>query len=126
LNVYGLAFGATNLTLFDADDEPISILVRVTLDTQDLQARIKQIYPSTSVRVIQVGPQVILEGQVPDSKSMAEVLQLVESELLGGYRSTGGTGGAVRAGPAVSSRDEPKRDDVKRASFQQGPGAPVV
>jgi pilus assembly protein CpaC len=57
------------------------LLVRVRIDTTDLETRIGQIFPGAEVRIRQVGNQLILEGQVPDSKTMSDVLQLVAAEL---------------------------------------------
>lgn len=92
-NLYGRAFGTTDLTIWDAQGRPTTFLVRVTIDTRDLEARFKQIFPGADVRVRQASSQVILEGQVPDAKTMAEVLQLVSAELRSGQASAGGGGG---------------------------------
>ena len=45
--------------------------------------------PGCQIHVRQVGPQIILEGQVPDAKTMSDILQLVTAELRnsGGIRS---------------------------------------
>lgn len=105
LNIYGRSFGQTNLTLWDeAGEKPVSFLIRVSLDTRDLESRIKQVYPGALVHVRQVGSQVILEGQVADNKSASDILQLVQTELRssGGLRMAGGTsmggGGAAPGG----------------------------
>src|SRR5581483_11986124 len=74
LNLYGRKFGTTSLTLWDADNKPVTFLVRVTLDTRDLEARIRQAFLGAQVHVRQVGPQIILEGQVPDSKMMSDII----------------------------------------------------
>ncbi len=39
----------------------VSFLIRVSLDTRDLESRIKQVYPGALVHVRQVGSQVILK-----------------------------------------------------------------
>jgi pilus assembly protein CpaC len=95
LNLYGRSFGTTNLTFWDDRNQPISFLVRVTLDTRDLESRLKQTFPGAFIHIRQIGPQVILEGQVPDNKTMSDVLQLVTAELRnsGGFRVAGGGGG---------------------------------
>lgn len=100
LNIYGRSFGQTNLTLWDTEDKPVSFLIRVSLDTRDLEARIKQAYPGALVHVRQIGSQVILEGQVADNKAAADILQLVQTELRfsGGLRLMGGMGGGAMAG----------------------------
>jgi pilus assembly protein CpaC len=102
LNVFGRSFGTTSLTLWDESNRPVSFLVRVTLDTKDLESRINQAFPGAQVKVRQVGPQVILDGQVPDSKMMADILQVVQMVLRtsGGITmaGAGGMGGGAGAG----------------------------
>jgi pilus assembly protein CpaC len=107
LNLYGRTFGTTSLTIWDESDRPVSFLVRVTLDTIDLESRIQQAFPGAEVKVRQVGPQIILDGQVPDNKTMADVIQLVTMNLMpslsmgGGGGAMGGGGGAMGGGGAV-------------------------
>ncbi|GAC1473337.1 MAG: type II and III secretion system protein family protein [Isosphaeraceae bacterium] len=110
LNLFGRSFGNTTITFWDFDNLPITFLVRVTLDAKDLESRIRQTFPGAMVRVRQVGSQIILEGQVPDSKTMSDVLQLVQQELRnsGGLRVQGGgtgvsTGGGVSQGSSSNS-----------------------
>ena len=124
-NLYGRSFGTTSLTLWDADDRPLSFLVRVTLDTRDVESRLKQTFPGADVHVRQVGMQVILEGQVPDSKTMSEVLQLVTAEVRGsGSLGMGGSSGSVghgRAGRWAERRHE-RRTARRDGSRGQGAG----
>ncbi len=93
LNLYGRSFGMTDMTIWDARGRPTTFLVRVTIDTHDLEARLKQIFPGAEVHIRQASTQIILEGQVPDAKTMAEVLQLVAAELRGSQTGAGGGGG---------------------------------
>jgi pilus assembly protein CpaC len=105
INVYGRSFGTTTLTFWDTENHSVTFLVRVTLDTLDLESRLKQTFPGSMVHVRQVGAQVILEGQVPDAKTMSEVLQLVTAELRnsGGIRlQGGGAGGGMGGGGAAA------------------------
>jgi len=108
LNIYGRQYGMTNLTLWDDQDRVNSYLVRVTINEKDLEGRIKKIFPGAEVHVRQVGQNVILEGQVPDAKTMAEIWQLVTTSLLGyaygapppaGAQAVGGAGGPGGAAP---------------------------
>jgi pilus assembly protein CpaC len=102
LNLFGRSFGTTSLTLWDTDNHSTSMLVRVTIDAKDLEARLKQSSPGADVHVRQVGQLVILEGQVPDNKTMTEVLQLVQGELrLTGQVSQGSLTGALGFGGAA-------------------------
>jgi pilus assembly protein CpaC len=94
LNVYGRSFGNTSLTLWDDTNRPVSFLVRVTLDTKELETRINQAFPGAQVKVRQVSAQIILDGQVPDAKMMADILQVVQTVVRTspGLRTTGGGG----------------------------------
>ena len=106
LDVFGIAFGTTILTVWDDAGRPTSIRLRVTIDTQDLEARITKIFPGADLSITQVGPQIILDGQVADPKTMAEVLQIVQSTLLGDAAAAGlgqgfaggGSGGGGQGG----------------------------
>ncbi len=100
LNLYGKTFGTTTLTMWDQTNRPVSFLVRVSLDTKDLDARIRQAFPGADVKVRQVGPQIILDGQVPDSKTMADVVQLVTFNLMTSqsFRAAGGASLTMAAG----------------------------
>ncbi len=99
LNVYGRMFGETTLTVWFADpadpqtEHVQSYEVKVTVDTEELQERIAQLFPGADVRLRQVGLQLILEGQVPDAKTMADVMQLLTSEMIGGSPLNMGSGG---------------------------------
>ena len=97
VNLFGKSFGTTSLTMWDQTNRPISFLVRVTLDTKDLSSRIRQAFPGADVKVRQVGPQIILDGQVPDSKTMSDVIQLVSyhahEQPVVPSDAGGGTGG---------------------------------
>jgi len=94
----GKSFGTTTLTLWDADGRPVTMLIRVTIDTIDLEARIKQVFPGAAVHIRQVGPQVILEGQVADAKTMSEILTLLNVELRNSGRAQSGAGGSGAGG----------------------------
>ena len=113
LNLYGKAVGTTSLTLWDQGNRPLSFLVRVSLDTKDMAARIRQAFPGAEVKVRQVGPQIILDGQVPDSKTMSDVIHLVSFAVMtspslqrmaggggggGGMAMGGGAGGGMAGG----------------------------
>ena len=92
VNLFGKSFGTTTITLWDSDGKPVTFLVRVTLDTLDLEKRIKQAFPGAVIHIRQIGPQIILEGQVPDSKTMSEVLTLVSVEARNSGRTQPGAG----------------------------------
>ncbi len=100
LNVFGKSFGTTSLTLWDETNRPVSFLVRVTLDTKELETRINQAFPGAQVKVRQLASQLILDGQVPDSKMMSDILQVVQTAVRfsGGIRAASGGGGAGAMG----------------------------
>ena len=98
VNLYGKSFGTTSLTMWDQTNRPVSFLVRVTLDTKDLSSRISQAFPGAEVKVRQVGPQIILDGQVPDSKTMSDIIQLVSYTLMSSPSLRGTAGGGMGGG----------------------------
>ena len=110
-NVRAFRSGTTTLTLWDEADRPITFLVRVTIDARDLEARINQAFPGAEIKVRQVGAQIILDGQVPDSKTMSDIIQVVSMTLTmtspifrggmgggGGGMGGGGGGGGMAGG----------------------------
>jgi pilus assembly protein CpaC len=105
-NIRAIRSGMTSMTLWDETNRPVTFRVRVTVDTQDLEARIRQAFPGADVKIRQVGAQIILEGQVPDSKTMSDVLQVVSTTLTmtsAIFRAGGGAaggGGAMGGGGA--------------------------
>jgi pilus assembly protein CpaC len=105
LNIYGRTFGTTSLTIWDQTNRSVSFLVRVSLDTKDLEGRIRQAFPGAEIKVRQVGTQIILDGQAPDSKTMSDIIQLVTSNLISsltfrGGAGAGGGGGGMGGGGA--------------------------
>ncbi|QEH36365.1 Type II secretion system protein D precursor [Aquisphaera giovannonii] len=98
LNISGKQFGNTTLTIWDDPDHAVSFLVRVTLDAKELEGRINQAFPGAQVKVRQIGMQLILEGQVPDSKMMSDILQVAQSALMTSRMARGGAGGMSMAG----------------------------
>ncbi len=105
LNLSGRSFGTTTLTIWDDTNRPVTFLVRVSLDTKDLESRIRQSFPGAEIKVRQAGPQIILDGQAPDSKTLSDILQLITMNVASNLSyqallrsSMGGTGGMGGAG----------------------------
>ena len=111
LNVTGKSFGTTSLTLWDESNRPVSFLVRVTVDSKELETRVNQAFPGAQVKVRQVGSQIILDGQVPEAKMMSDILQVVQAAIrtspgframtggmTGGGGAMGGAGGGMAGG----------------------------
>src|SRR5271157_4176303 len=107
LNITGKSFGTTSLTLWDKSNRPVSFLVRVTVDSKELETRVNQAFPGAQVKVRQVGSQIILDCQVPEAKMMSDILQVVQSAIrtspgframMGGGGATGGAGGGTAGG----------------------------
>src|SRR5271157_294827 len=103
LNVTGKSFGTTSLTLWDKSNRPVSFLVRVTVDSKELETRVNQAFPGAQVKVRQVGSQIILDGQVPEAKMMSDILQVVQAAIRTspGFRMTMGGGGGMGGGGAT-------------------------
>ncbi len=116
--MYGRSFGNTSLTLWDDTNRPVSFLVRVSLDTKELETRINQAFPGAQVKVRQVSAQIILDGQVPDAKMMADILQVVQNvvRFSGGIRMTGagGMGGGMGGGAGGAMGGRHRWSDGRR------------
>ncbi len=113
LDVYGLSYGNTTLTIWDEQEKSVTLRLRVTVDTKDLQDRLVKVFPGANVTITQLGPQILLEGQVPDTQTMAGVLQVVRTALLGEAASLQGAGQQAQMAAANG-------DDVTRAAYQAG------
>src|SRR5271166_1228023 len=103
LNLTGKSFGTTSLTLWDESNRPVSFLVRVTVDSKELETRVNQAFPGAQVKVRQVGSQIILDGQVPEAKMMSDILQVVQAAIRTspGFRMMMGGGGGMGSGGAM-------------------------
>jgi Flp pilus assembly secretin CpaC len=105
--VYGIQAGTTTLTIWDKNNVPTTFLVRVSVDTLDIQNQIRAVFPGTDVTVRQSANQIILEGQVPDTKTMNEVIRLVNGLLVsnqaGEVRAPTGAGGGGAGGQSVGA-----------------------
>lgn len=100
INVVGVGFGRATVRLIDQErNEVQTIEAVVAIDEKALEQRIHRIIPGADVTVLQVAQNVILEGQVPNAKVMADVLELVRSELrLSGQVSVGSLAGSLGYG----------------------------
>jgi pilus assembly protein CpaC len=103
-NLQGKSWGTTTLTMWDETDRPVTFLVRVSIDTHDLEGRIRQAFPGSEIKVRHVGMQVILDGQTTDSKTMSDILQLVTLTLMNSpsMRGLAGGGGGGGGGGGMS------------------------
>ncbi len=90
--IFGLQFGVTTITIITADAPPITYLVRVSLDVDDLRERINQVVPEAQIQIRQVDDVVVIDGQVPGPQVRQEVLQLVRAAVR---RATAGQVGAT-------------------------------
>ncbi|WP_169972847.1 type II and III secretion system protein family protein [Tautonia rosea] len=91
LNVIGVGFGRATVRLIDQERNLVQTLEAVvSIDEAALEERINTILEGSDITVRQVAQNVILEGQVANSKVMADVLELVRSELrLSGQAAVG-------------------------------------
>jgi pilus assembly protein CpaC len=128
LNLYGIRFGTTTLTLLNPAqrDQTRQFMIRVTIDDQDLERRLATLFPGSQVTIEQAGSQVILEGQVPDSKMMAEILQLVESELAGSQAAAEAGMGSGPLPPAPETQQPAAQPAAGAASGESAPTTIVV
>ena len=104
LNVTGKSFGTTTLTLWDESNRSVSFLVRVAVDAKELETRVNQAFPGAQIKVRQIGTQIILDGQVPESKMMADILAVIQNYIRTspGFRGAMGQGGGMTGGGGMA------------------------
>jgi pilus assembly protein CpaC len=124
LAVVGNRFGQTQVTVWDDKDEAQTFNISVTIDELDLQNRLRQALPGCQVIVRQLAQQIILEGQVRDSQTMNQVIQLVQSELrISGQANTGSLSQAVGVGtPAAVGAGGGGGGTSQSVGVNAGPG----
>ena len=131
-NLYGRSFGTTSLTLWDAKP---AAHVPGPGDARHPRRRVaaQADLPRRDVHVRQVGMQVILEGQVPDSKTMSEVLNLSPRKCSGaaasGWVHFGNPGwGVLPVGRKPARWSTARRDGNRGKGGEEGGAgmAPVV
>ncbi|MBL8828978.1 MAG: pilus assembly protein N-terminal domain-containing protein [Planctomycetaceae bacterium] len=118
--IIGLRHGETTLTLWFGDpaeqQELLRYLVIVSPDAglwddltrsyQELEQRINEMFPDSSIQLIPVADKVILRGQARDAEDASRILQIVRGQTNSGNNSgtnnTGGGGGAAGGGYGVA------------------------
>jgi pilus assembly protein CpaC len=100
INVVGVGFGRATVRLIDQTrNEVQTIEAVVSIDEKALEDRINTILPGADITVLQVAQNVVLEGEAPNTKVMADILELVRSELrLSGQVSVGSLAGSLGYG----------------------------
>ncbi len=99
IRLLGKKIGVTDLAITDSNQNTYTYEVHVIYDLNLLQARIRQLFPDAQVRLVQLGKNLVAEGQARDTAQIRQILQLVQRGILqdgaqGGSSSSGGTGGA--------------------------------
>ncbi|HEY2249868.1 MAG TPA: pilus assembly protein N-terminal domain-containing protein, partial [Planctomycetaceae bacterium] len=110
IRLLGKHIGVTDLVITDANQNTYSYEVHVIYDLNLLQARIRQLFPDAQVRLVQLGKNLVAEGQARDVAQIRQIIQLVQRGVLtdgaqGGPSGTapnGGQSGGQSAGPSMS------------------------
>ena len=99
--------GATDLTLWNRDNQPLVIALQVARNVEALRKQLKELFPREKVLVSSAGDLVVLSGEVSDLRvpeRMAEVARL-HAKQVANLITVGGThqvqlAGALRRGVA--------------------------
>jgi pilus assembly protein CpaC len=81
LRLLGKRVGVTDLSIVTAEDEVLTVMVRVLYDLELIQAQLRHLFPDTQIRITQMREHLVVEGQVRTIAQAAQVQQLLESWL---------------------------------------------
>ncbi len=90
IRITGLRFGTTDLSIIDGRGETHSFEVRVVADLSVLEAKLRGLFPDTSLRLGQIRNNVVVEGQARNNQQIAQILQTVEAYLNSGANQVTG------------------------------------
>lgn len=116
IRLLGKHIGVTDLVITDANQNTYSYEVHVIYDLNLLQARIRQLFPDAQVRLVQLGKNLVAEGQARDAAQIRQILQLVQRGVLTdgaqGGASASGTNGGQSGGQSAGSSMAPQSDQT--------------
>lgn len=79
IRVLGLRPGITDLSITTADDETVSFEVHVTYDLRLLEARLRQLFPGSRLKIAQLREHLIVEGQVRSAAEVTRIIEMLEA-----------------------------------------------
>ena len=103
IRLVGKRVGVTDLVLTAANQNTYNFEVHVVYDLNLVQARIRELFPDAQIRVVQLGKNLVVEGQARDAGQIRQILQLLQRSIL----TEGASGSAVAPpgpGGAASQR----------------------
>lgn len=81
LRLLGKRVGATDLSIVTAEDEVLTVMIRVLYDLELIQAQLRHLVPDCQIRITQMREHLVVEGQVRTIAQASQVQQLLESWL---------------------------------------------
>lgn len=81
IRIMGQRIGVTDLAIVTGDQESYSFEVSVMADLSLLEAQIRQSFPESNVRLSQLREHIVIEGQVRDTRQVAQVLEMTSAFL---------------------------------------------
>lgn len=106
LRVIGKRVGVTDLTIVTADDEVLTIELRVVYDLAVIRAQISQTFPGSQVDITQLRESLLLEGQVRSNAQAARIEEMVAFWLASNQPDTQSSSGSL-GGQANAVADTP-------------------
>lgn len=89
LRLLGKRVGVTDLSIVTAEDEVLTVMVRVLYDLDLIQAQLRHLFPDCQIRITQMREHLVVEGQVRTIAQAAHVQQLLETWLQSQQPQTG-------------------------------------
>ena len=103
IRITGQRIGATDLSIMTAKGQNYSYEVRVTYNLSLLESKLRSLFPDTSIRLGQVGNQVVVEGEARSNAQISQIQQTIASHLASLPTSGAAQGGGVGRGGGMAS-----------------------
>ncbi len=116
IRVVGLRPGVTDLSVTTVDGETVSLEVHVTYDLPLLEARLRQLFPTSRIEIGQLREHLVLEGQVRSNSQVTRVVETVEaflnsSQVQVDQQGKSASGGSSDFFTGVANRDRDKSNN---------------
>ena len=142
IRITGLRIGETDLSIMTAKGQNYSYEVRVTYNLSLLEGKLRSLFPDASIRLGQVGNQVVVEGEARSNAQITQIIETITAHLASLPTSGAAQGGGVGRGGGMASgsprgsgsgqgsgmstaASAPRDAQVKPSAAQAGPDQPA-
>lgn len=124
IRIIGQRFGLTDISILLANREYFSFEVQVVAELDILRARLRQLFPASSIGIAQLRDHLIVEGQAPNTAEMNKIYEMIEAYMTSVHMSFQATGGGTGRDEPPAGRAPPVRG-APRETPRPGDGRPT-